>query len=349
MGHGLQMWLQTMWFLARSRSAQVVMLDEPDVYMHPDLQRRLIRLLKERFPQTILTTHSVEMLAEIDPKEMLIIDRRRQQSAFADTMPAMQRAIDGLGAIHNIQLSRLWGTRKLLLVEGDDIQLLRRFYDLVFPDRLDSLAAIPSFPIGGWGGWNYAVGSAMLLQNAGGEDICAYCILDSDYRTPQEIEVRRKDAVAKNVRLHIWQRKEIENYLVVPSAIQRIIAAGCAEPPSVDEVAARFQETAEANKHEVYDNFAESFLLEDRAKGSKTANAKARALLDPIWSNAQESLHRVSGKALLSSTSEWSKTKFGVSFGIATILRALRREDLPAEVVAAMSSIEANDQFSNES
>jgi len=50
MGHGLQMWLQTMWFLARSRAAKVVMLDEPDVYMHPDLQRRLIRFLKKQIP-----------------------------------------------------------------------------------------------------------------------------------------------------------------------------------------------------------------------------------------------------------------------------------------------------------
>lgn len=39
MGHGLQMWLQTMWFLACTPSSATVILDEPDVYMHPDLQR----------------------------------------------------------------------------------------------------------------------------------------------------------------------------------------------------------------------------------------------------------------------------------------------------------------------
>lgn len=348
MGHGLQMWLQTIWFLARSRSAQVVMLDEPDVYMHPDLQRRLIRFLKERFPQIILTTHSVEMLAEVDPKEMLIIDRRRQLSAFADTMPAMQRAIDGLGAIHNIQLSRLWGTRRLLLVEGDDMHILRRFHDLVSPDSLDSLATIPSFPIGGWGGWNYAVGSSMLLQNAGGEAINAYCILDSDYHTPQEIEARQRDAEAKNVRLHVWQRKEIENYLIVPAAIRRLISQHCAEPPSEDEITDKLLQIAECNKDEVYDTFAESFLLEDRGKGSKIANARSRAHLDPIWSNEQGSLHRVSGKVLLSALSDWSKSQFGVSFGIATILGALKREDLSAEVVAVMSSLAENERFSIE-
>ena len=58
MGHGLQMWLQTMWFLAYAASSKSVILDEPDVYMHADLQRRLIRMLRTRRHQTIIATHS---------------------------------------------------------------------------------------------------------------------------------------------------------------------------------------------------------------------------------------------------------------------------------------------------
>jgi hypothetical protein len=188
----------------------------------------------------------------------------------------------------------------------------------------------------------------MLLQNAGGDDISAYCILDSDYHTPKEVEARQKDAEGKNVRLHIWLRKEIENYLVLPGTIQRVIAQGCDEPPSVDEITAKLLQIAESNKNDVYDNFAETFYLEDKGKGQKTANEKARAFLDPKWPVGQGPLHLVSGKALLSSLSEWSKGKFGVSFGIAAILRALRREDLPAEVVAVISSIEVNERFSTE-
>ena len=53
MGHGLQMWLQTMWFLSRCDERATVILDEPDVYMHPDLQRKLIRLVRYMFPQVV--------------------------------------------------------------------------------------------------------------------------------------------------------------------------------------------------------------------------------------------------------------------------------------------------------
>ena len=91
----------------------------------------------------------------------------------------------------------------------------------------------------------------MLLQNAGGDEISAYCILDSDYHTPKEVEARQKDAEGKNVRLHIWLRKEIENYLVLPGTIQRVIAQGCDEPPSVDEITAKLLQIAESNKNDV--------------------------------------------------------------------------------------------------
>jgi AAA ATPase domain/AAA domain, putative AbiEii toxin, Type IV TA system len=62
MGHGLQMWLQIVWFLARTGRDASVVLDEPDVYMHPDLQRRLLGLVRERFHQLLIATHSVEII-----------------------------------------------------------------------------------------------------------------------------------------------------------------------------------------------------------------------------------------------------------------------------------------------
>jgi len=91
MGHGLQMWLQTMWFLTRTEGYDTVILDEPDVYMHPDLQRRLLRFLRGRFPQLIVTTHSSELLAEAEPKNVLILDRNHKSSSFTTALPAVQR------------------------------------------------------------------------------------------------------------------------------------------------------------------------------------------------------------------------------------------------------------------
>src|SRR5262249_46782358 len=154
---------------------------EPDVYMHPDLQRRLIRFLRRSFPQVIVATHSVEIMAEVEADEILVIDRERRRSRFTSSLPAVQRLIDHVGSVHNIHLAKLWHARKCLLVEGDDLKLLSEFQQTLAGDNLESLTSLPSMSIGGWGGWQHAVGSSLFLHNTGGETITPYCLLDSDY------------------------------------------------------------------------------------------------------------------------------------------------------------------------
>ena len=60
------------------------------------------------------------------------------------------------------------------------------FHQRIFPDAELSLDTIPNMTIGGWNGWPYAVGSAMLLRNSGGEAITTYCVLDADYFSEEE-------------------------------------------------------------------------------------------------------------------------------------------------------------------
>ena len=74
-GHGLQMWLQIVWFLSRTSSANIVVLDEPDVYMHPEQQQKLLILLRERFHQTILSTHSRPIIDSCDEQDLLWLHR----------------------------------------------------------------------------------------------------------------------------------------------------------------------------------------------------------------------------------------------------------------------------------
>lgn len=162
MGHGLQMWLQTIWFLTISNDADVIILDEPDVYMHADLQRRLIRFLLAQKWQTIVATHSAEIMSEVQPEEIVVVDRRKQSSKSASALPAVQRVIDQIGSVHNLHLARMWSARVLLLVEGKDVAILKRVQNLLFPDSDKPLDAIPHMSIGGWGGWQLVVGSSFF-------------------------------------------------------------------------------------------------------------------------------------------------------------------------------------------
>jgi len=347
MGHGLQMWLQTMWFLARTPKSSTVILDEPDVYMHPDLQRRLIRLLRRGFTQTIVATHSVEIMSEVDSEQVLIIDRKQKRSRFANSEPAVQQIVDHVGSVHNLQLARLWGARKCLLIEGDDVSILRILHAKVVLDAVSSLDDVPSLSIGGWNGWGYAIGSAMLLKNAAGEAIIPYCLLDSDYRTDEQLSERLEDAKQKHVQLHIWQRKELENYLINASVISRVIASRKTKGPAPSEmmVEAAIAKLVVQMEQEVLENYTESFAAQNRAGGGGQALRRAKKLLDDR--KAKQGLAAlVSGKILLSQLSAWAKREFGSSFGSIAVAKEFRASEVAGELRDVLRAIDAGKVFS---
>jgi predicted ATPase len=348
MGHGLQMWLQTVWFLVRSRGTATVILDEPDVYMHPDLQHRLIRFLKGRHPQLIVATHSADILSEVEPSSILVVNAARRESTFANTPAGVQRVIDQMGGIHNLQLARLAAAKRCLLVEGKDISFLKRFQDTMFPESMEPIDTIPRLSIGGWGGWSYAVGSSMMLKNAAGENVRAYCILDSDFHCPELIADREAEAVEKEVELFVWPRKEIENYLLIPTLIYRVILqriAARTAPPTVAEISEKVDEIARNMRDHVVDQFAKEYYERDRSLGVPAANRSARDHLEPIWTTPEGRLARVPGKRLLSELSTWSNDEFGVSFGPATLASEIRLDELHDDVKRVLRAIEHNEPF----
>jgi hypothetical protein len=347
MGHGLQMWLQTIWFLSRIATDSTVVLDEPDVYMHPDLQRKLFRFTRGRFRQCIVATHSVEIMAEAEPGNILIIDKKDKRSRYANNEPGVQILIDQIGGIHNVHLARLWSAKKFLLVEGKDIGLLKHFHSVLFPDAELPLDAIPSLPIGGWSGWPYAIGSSMTLSNAVGDHVVTYCILDSDYHSEEEIRNRYIEAQNRGVNLHIWGRKEIENFLLQPRAIRRVLAARIknGELPSLEELRRKILDICEAERRSIEDGFASALIQANRRLDLITANRSARDKVEKMWQSEDGRLAIVSGKTLLSELSKWTQKEFDLAFGPPAIARQMTQSELPAELAGIIIAIEEGSSF----
>jgi hypothetical protein len=346
MGHGLQMWLQTMWFITRSKQSDTIVLDEPDVYMHPDLQRKLLRFMRGRNMQCLIATHSTEILAETKPNNILIIERSRKKSSFSTNLPAVQRILEKIGSAQNLHLTRLWTAGRLLLVEGKDIQFLKHFQNLIFPDTKYPFDALPNMPIGGWSGWPYAIGSAMLLTNAFDERIITYCILDSDYYAPDTIQNRYEESEKKNVNLHIWKRKEIENYLIKPAVIERAISRNSKKrTPSVSEIDSAIDGITASLKDQTIDCFSQEFHNGERSKGIASANKKARNLIDNSWATISERLCVVSGKETISKLSSWATENYGVSLGANTLLYEIQLSELEQEIIDTVSTIENSKKF----
>ena len=343
MGHGLQMWLQVIWFLSRVTRNHTVILDEPDVYMHADLQRKLIRELRARFRQAIVATHSVEMIAEVEPEQILVVDYRSPCSNFAPSLPAVQRLVHNIGGVHNLQLARLWSSKKCILVEGGDLELLQCFHNTVFPGASESIASSPHLSIGGWGGWRYAIGSSMFLRNSFNQQIRVYCILDRDYYTDNELAERYAEAQERGIELHIWEKKEIENYLLVSAAIQRAVASrleNAKTAPSIEEINVALEEAADSLHDSAFDALAHQFQIRDKAGGVSKANKLARERLNRYWSCTDGKLSIASGKEILSGICEWAQRNHGASISARLIASKLIASELSGEITGVIAAIE---------
>ena len=101
-GDGMQIFVQILTHLWRLRSADVVILDEPDLYLHADLQRRLVRLLDSTPAQTITATHSSEMLAEASSDSVVWVDKSRRRAVRRPKPASLEDLSTQIGSSFNL-------------------------------------------------------------------------------------------------------------------------------------------------------------------------------------------------------------------------------------------------------
>ena len=170
--------------------------------------------------------------------------------------------------------------------------------------------------------------------------------MDRDFHTKTEIQAVKRYAKKLGVNLHIWSRKEIENYLLIPSAIERIInrllAAGEKRVKEID-VENQMFDFADKLKEHVIDKMADAvyFASKDKGKGVSWARNKVKPQVEKNWKDPGKVVEMVPGKKLIRMMSGWSQKKFKVAFGAAGIAREIRSNEIPEEMAEVLSSIEA--------
>ncbi len=78
-GFGFQVWCQMLTHLIQSGNSSVFLIDEPDIYLHSDLQRQLLGLLRNLGPDILIATHSAEIIAEAEPDDIVLINKQQNR------------------------------------------------------------------------------------------------------------------------------------------------------------------------------------------------------------------------------------------------------------------------------
>lgn len=152
-GDGLQIYLQILWFAWHYRKYPIVIFDEPDVFLHADLQRRLVRVFEEMDAQVITATHSPEMLAEAADEAVLWIDKTRQKAIYRPDPATLQDLSTQIGSGFNLRLASALRAKAVVFVEGKDMKVLRTFAATAKCTKLATEQEIAAIALGGFTRW----------------------------------------------------------------------------------------------------------------------------------------------------------------------------------------------------
>lgn len=336
MGSGLQMWLQMVWFISRCPVSCTVVLDEPDVYMHPDLQRKILKIVQRKFDQTIIATHSVEIISAVESNQIVTVDKASRKMCYADSFRAVQNLVNDLGSDYNLSLVRLGGARKCVFVEGKDLKLLSKFHEILYPTSNESLDQLPVVELGGWSRFDEALGTARLFHEETGGEIKTFCILDRDYHSQVEVDKLMQKAKESHLQLHVWERKELENYILSPQSIFKL----------TDQPQEKYSQFCEELFHELevfYEQTLGGFLDQidhEFNRQNPSTNLKLATLeLDKRWTTLEDRLSVSNGKDIISLVNSWIRQRYKKSSSRAKLLKALVSEDISGEIKSVISML----------
>lgn len=350
-GYGFQVWCQLLSHISRSQNRSMLIIDEPDIYLHPNPQRQLLSILKGAGPDVLMATHSSEIVAEADANDILVIDRTQRSAKRVHSPEGIQTALGSLGSIHTVTMTNIAQTRRVLYIEGDDFQILRRLARRLGLSDLASGVGVAPFPLGGFPSIQRLKAVTLGVSESIGLSILFGGIFDRDFRPDEEIAELLESFGNELDLAVILERKEIENYLLVPSALDKTLdrlleerARRSGEPVSLHgPVSDMLQEITDPIRTELQAQYIAkrvSFFAHS-GKDPSTISREAIEVFDRRWNDRQLRLHIAPGKRVLRELVSRVQDEFKVTLTAARIIDQLRESDMPRDLLQTLKAVES--------
>jgi hypothetical protein len=323
-GFGFQVWCQMLTFILQAKSASLLVIDEPDIYLHSDLQRQLVSLLKELGPEIILATHSAEIIAEVEPQALLNVNKRFKSARHVRDSRELQELFQVLGSNLNPTLTQLAKTRRVVFVEGKDFQILSRFARRLGLEAVANRSEFAVIPVHGFNPQkvkDFALGMEATL----GAKLLKVAIFDRDYRCDGEVAKITAELESFCWHVVVHDRKELENFILEPAVIERAIKRRLADmerkgpiPPFNEDVAALLMRLSDGLKNQVQARLVASRQQFERTiqsgLHSVTISEAAMNEFDGKWGRIDARMKLVPGKEVLSALNGYLQNTLKTAF-----------------------------------
>ena len=350
-GYGFQVWCQLLSHIFRSQGRSMLIIDEPDIYLHANPQRQLLSILKQSDTDVLIATHSSEMVAEADTNEVLVIDKTQRSAKRVRSSKGIQSALGSLGSIHVPTMTAIAQTRRILYVEGEDFKIFRTFARHLRLSELGAGFGIAPFPLGGFPTIQRIRAVTLGVSESIGGSLLFGGIFDRDFRPDEEINQLIESLSDEMEFITILERKEIENYLLVPNALDRAIerllmekARRTGGPIDAQQPAVELlQDIAGSMKVEIQAQYISkrTEFFAHTPKDASTSNREAIETFEQKWGDDELRLHILPGKRVMSELVSRIQNDYGVSLTAARVIDQLHDNEIPRDLRQTLRTLDA--------
>jgi energy-coupling factor transporter ATP-binding protein EcfA2 len=356
-GFGFQVWCQMLTHVIQQNDVSIFLIDEPDIYLHPDLQRQLIGLLRSLGPDILLATHSTEIVAEAEADELVLVTKTKARARRIKDPSQLEEVFRAIGSNLNPILTQLAKTRRVLFVEGKDFQILSKFAYKLGHKTVATRSAFAVVPVEGFSPERMR-SLKKGMETTLGARVLAAAVLDGDFRCAEERARIKQECETFCDFVAVLGRKEVENYLLVPEALDRAISRRTAErvsrlggkAPAAVSIQGVLDDFVQGHKSYLVSQVLDNRRRYDRSVSPSRDDASAyQRVLDEIekcWPDRDYRLSIVGGKQVLSDLNSHLQQKHRVSVTPTAIVESMTPAEVPDEMRALIEQLQRFSQKS---
>ncbi len=350
-GFGFQVWCQMLTYIVQNKNASIFLIDEPDIYLHSDLQRQLLGILKALGPAIIIATHSTELISEAELNDILLINKSNQSGKRIKDPSQLKDIFQVLGSNLNPVLTQIAKSKRVLFVEGKDFSVFSKIARVINKEQVANRTDFAVVPIEGFNPTRLRAFKDGIEKTIGSKILSAV-IFDRDYRSEKEITEELKDLKSGNHFAHIHSCKEIENFLLMPEAIEKAVHERIKESNirKGDSIVFDLDINQLINTiSDIFKHKTQAQLQSHRIKFEKSLNPRndestiIEVILkefEIIWADVNQRLKILPGKDFLSSLNEKLQHDYKITITQSNIISNLKKATVPMELKNLIEEID---------
>ena len=341
-GFGFQVWLQIQTHLRRGDANSLLILDEPDVYLHPDLQRKLLRAVRSRFGQFVMATHSTELVNDAAGDEIISVNSKYKSGKRINSEEEYAKLLRYIGSSENADFARIVRSKKLIFVEGRDRKIISKFAKVLNLKNLASEDAPPVISLGGFTGSPKAAHTIWAFREVLELEISAMCILDSDFRPSAQNGEYEAEMNKSDLRTFVLKRED--------HAIHRAICSRLDQLQRTDgEVSLQtVQSLLDEAMNEKYEYVTSQLVANElrfareRKSALDDSNIVSRTMseVNKNWKIPEQRKSLVPGKDVFARLNELLQERYGISLSDSVVIKHMTAQSMDNELKAILFELD---------